>query len=307
MLRSLNHGKVVSTASIDVHDGKVGPLEAELLEQTKGSQIEIVVPDTAILENQLDPLPAESRPYVDSVVRHRIETLFPWRAADTLFAADIAVGPDGRLMVNVLATPRGAVAATLDVAMACGANEVVIVSESEQNAKLPKVIPAFSGRDSQLRFERARSNARYAVLGLILLAFAVAGNGLLTQAGLRSDIDGLDQTIAERRAVLQLRSDRQTTLSVLELKKRETAIAVLVLEELSKILPARTYLTDFTLDAGQLRIAGLSAHAADLIPLLEGTGHFKNATFYAPTTRQGEGMDHFSIDTSVIPNTTKDQ
>src|SRR5262249_15578970 len=117
----------------------------------------------------------------------------------------------------------------------------------------------------------------------------------------------LEHTLAERRAVLELRSNRQGTLSVIESKKRESAIAVLVLEQLSKVLPSDTYLTDLTLDAGQLKITGLSAHAADLIPLLEGSGYFKNASFYAPTTRQAEGTDHFSIQASIIPNGAHEQ
>src|SRR5262249_42934450 len=111
-------------------------------------------------------------------------------------------------------------------------------------------------------------------------------------------------TLTERQSVLRLRLNRQGTHSFLESKKQESAIAVLVLEQLSKILPNDTYLTDLTLDAGQLKITGVSAHATDLIPILEGTGYFKNASFYAPTTRQTEGTDHFSIQASIISSAT---
>jgi general secretion pathway protein L len=294
------------TASIDRAGDGSGPLARRLLEQTRGSQIEIVVPDTAILENQLEPLPGESRPYVGNVVLHRIETLFPWRAAETLFATEVTDRSDGRLDINVRATSRSAIAPALDVALACGAGQVDIIRDGEQDLEARKVIPAFVGRQSQRRLERARLIARYAVFGLVLLTVAVAGDALFAQSALRSDIAALDQTIAERRDALQLRPDRQTALRVLESKKREGTIAVVVLEELSKILPNDTYLTDLTLDRGQLRIAGVSAHATDLVALLEGTGHYKNASFYAPTTRQ-EGMDHFNIETSVKPILASEQ
>src|SRR5208337_810015 len=123
LLRSLDHKKPL-TASIERAGDELGPFARPLLQQTMGSEIEIVVPDTAVLENQLEPLPGESRLYVDNVVRHRIETLFPWRAADTLFAIEVAGRPDGRLAINVRATPRSAIAPALDLAMACGAGQV---------------------------------------------------------------------------------------------------------------------------------------------------------------------------------------
>jgi general secretion pathway protein L len=301
LLRGLDRKNQSFTASIDTLDGQAEQLAPDVLEKTKGSEIEIVVPDTAVLENQLKPLPEESRPYIDNVVRHRIEALFPWRAEDTLFAADVTDCADGQLAVKVRATPRGAVALALNVAMACGAREVNIIRDSEQNSGSDKVIPAFE-RPGNRRFERARSAARYAVIGLTVFAAATIGNSILTRMDLKADISGLDQTISDRQAVLQLRQDRETTFGALESKKKGSAITVLLLEELSKILPDDTYLTDLTLDAGRLRITGTSARAADLIPLLEGTGHFKNAVFYAPTTRQTEGLDHFSIETSVITN-----
>jgi general secretion pathway protein L len=74
-----------------------------------------------------------------------------------------------------------------------------------------------------------------------------------------------------------------------------------VLDELSALLPDNTYLTDLSLEAGRLRLTGVSANAAELVPLLEGSGHFKNAAFYAPTTRiVGGTTDRFSIEALLV-------
>jgi general secretion pathway protein L len=306
VLRSLDRRQPL-TAPIDILDGEVSLLDPSLKEKVSGSEIDIVVPDTAVLETQLEPLPSESRSYADEVVRHRIETLFPWNAANTLFAAEIANLPDGRIAVKVRATPRGALAPALDVATAFGAAQVNVIRDSEQYSVAPKAIPALARPNVQRRFERAKKAARYAVFGVLLVTSAVIGESIFMRAALTGDIAELEHTLAERQAVLQLRTNRQGTVSAIASKKREAPVAVLVLEQMSKVLPDDTYLTDLTLDAGQIKITGVSAHAADLIPLLEGSGYFKNASFYAPTTRQAEGMDHFSIQASIIPNSTNDQ
>ena len=61
-------------------------------------------------------------------------------------------------------------------------------------------------------------------------------------------------------------------------------------------------MTDLSLDAGHLRITGVSANAAELVPLLEGSGYFKNAMFYAPTAKlTGGATDRFSIEAIVVP------
>ena len=93
-------------------------LPEAILTQTRGSTIEIAVPSAAILERRIDPLPGESRPYVKNVVQHQIESIFPWRAADILFAAEVADGEGGRIDVTVRGTPRSAIAPALALAAA---------------------------------------------------------------------------------------------------------------------------------------------------------------------------------------------
>jgi hypothetical protein len=60
----------------------------------RNSDVDIVPPPDEILTRTLDPLPGESRQYLDSIVRHQLERLAPWRADDVLYAYRIA--PDGR-------------------------------------------------------------------------------------------------------------------------------------------------------------------------------------------------------------------
>jgi general secretion pathway protein L len=286
-------------------DQRMVKLPAEILQQTRRSLIEIVVPSAAILERQLDPLPGESRPYVENVVRHQIETLFPWRTADILFSTEVRDRPDGRIDVIVHATARAAIAPALAAATACGADEVVVIREGEDgNGRRPAAIPVLSGPEGQARLNRARLISRCAIFALTTLTFCVISWTTFARWSLASDVAALDQAIADRHAILERASDLRGAGAAggLETKKQQTPIAVVVLEELSAVLPDDTYVSDLALDAGRLRVAGVSAHAAELVALLEASGHFRNAVFYAPTTRMPDGLtDRFSIETALAP------
>src|ERR1700728_2201461 len=105
-------------------------LPQEVTRETRGGVIEIVVPGEAILERQLDPLPGESLPYVEQVVQHQLEQIFPWRATDILHSNFIGREADGRLHIKVRATARSAIEEALAAATACGVDEVLIITDT---------------------------------------------------------------------------------------------------------------------------------------------------------------------------------
>jgi general secretion pathway protein L len=73
-----------------------------------------------------------------------------------------------------------------------------------------------------------------------------------------------------------------------------------VLEKLAAILPDHTYVTELRLDARKLRLVGVTQNAASLIALMERSGFFTGATFFAPTTRSSAGTtEQFHIETGV--------
>lgn len=278
-------------------------LPLEVAHETRGGIIEIVVPAEAILERQLERLPAESLSYVEQVVQHQLETIFPWRAADILHSTFIEHQTDGRLDVKVRATARSAIEPALAAATACGADEVMIVADTDNPARdRSSAIIAPIGRGAAARMNQARTVARYAAFGLILLTTCVLGWTSFANFTIAADVDGLDQAIADRRAIIKRRVDANDAVQGhgLAAKKHLAPVVVDVLDKLSSVLPDNTYLTDLSLEAGQLQISGVSADAASLVPLLEGSGYFKNALFYAPTTRMSGTTDRFSIEAQVV-------
>ena len=283
-------------SAIRVPDTSQGGVPAEVLQQTRGSIFEVTVPPAAILERRLDPLPSESRPYVESVIQHRLEAMLPWPAADVLREVDIRDRDDGLLDVSVRATARPAIAQALALAATCGARAVVVTPDGGGGAGSINVAMG-TANFGALRV------ARSAIGGLLALAAVVVGWSSYAHWSLASEVAALGEAIAERRAALKRTADQRDRAGAtgLQARKSEAVIAVAVMEALSAILPDDTYLTELSLDGGRVRISGVSARATEIVPLLEGSGKFKNAAFYAPTTRTaGRAADRFSIEAVVV-------
>jgi general secretion pathway protein L len=280
-------------------NGTIGEPPADLLAQTRAQIIEIMVPPTAIIERRLDPLPAESRPYADNVVRHRIESLLPWRASDVLHATAIEERSDGRIDVVVRATSRAAIAPAIAAAMTCAPRNVAVVADAATDAGSGIGVPVSAAEAG--KFGDFRAAARHAVAGVLFFAICVVGWTIGHWQVLTSESAILDRAIAGRRSVLQRASNLQAGSELDDLKRRRPVV-VRVLDQLSLALPDDTYLTEFHLEADKLRIVGVSGRAAELVPILEQSGHFRKAAFYAPTTRMvGRSTDQFYIEAVVVP------
>jgi general secretion pathway protein L len=274
---------------------------ADLLAQARGQIIEIVLPPTAVLERRLDLLPAESRPYVENVVRHQIESILPWRASDVLHSTSIDELHDGRINVMVRATSRSAIAPAIAAAAACAPRAILVVADGDTDGKAALSVPL--GAEASDKVARLRDAARYAIVALAFFSVCVVGWTFFHWQALASESATLDRAIADRRGVLPRAANPQMGAGLGGLKLQRP-VAVRVLEELSAALPDDTYVTEFHMEADRLRIAGVSARAAELVPILERSGHFRNAAFYAPTTRMvGRRTDQFYIEALIAPGT----
>ena len=70
---------------------------------------------------------------------------------------------------------------------------------------------------------------------------------------------------------------------------------LLILDEMTDILPNTTWLSDLNIEKDQIQLRGESTSASALIPLIEGSDLFRNTRFRSPVMTQSSGKETFEI------------
>ena len=93
-------------------------------------------------------------------------------------------------------------------------------------------------------------------------------------------------------------SAREVTRAALDTIDEREPLKLPVIQELTRILPQDTWLTDMSMIKNKIEIKGFSASAAKLIPIIENSPFFKDTAFNGSIVRQKEG-DKFTIRASL--------
>jgi len=283
---------------------EIPPQAAALI---KDSDLDLVLPAEELLVRPLDPLPAQSKPYLDGIVRHQLERLTPWRASDVLYSySAVPAGPeDSRLVVTIAATARSLQRQRLEQLSALQPRNVRLVFPAALAGEDVAIDVAGDGgwipRAQRMRRAIGWSAAALATASVLAIV-------LLTLAWQRTEstLEAVEREVADLRAKLAAtgplvsRGDRDVE-AVLN-RRLNTPFAVLALNSLAESLPEDTWLTEFRVAEGHVRMTGVSRSVSRLVPLLEASPAFAEATFFAPTTRLPNGRgDRFHLDAKVVP------
>jgi general secretion pathway protein L len=289
-------------------DGKPALQPPEAAQKLAGADVDIVLPSDELLIRTLDPLPAESRQYLDGIVRHQLERLVPWRADNVLysFQAAPASDGDGRLIVKVAATARSLHAPLFAAVGALNPRKLRVLYPGAAEGGGDIAIPLDRGGASNGNGQRLR----YGIVGALaaLLLISAAGFGYLAYSWQQvSDaLAAAETSDAALRKQLGGRGPQETAASrdlraILERKKAQP-LMVLAIDALSNALPDNTWLTELQVVDGLVRISGVSQSVADLVPSIQDAPIFADSTFFSPTTRLTNGQgDSFHLQMRLVP------
>ena len=141
------------------------------------------------------------------------------------------------------------------------------------------------------------------ILTAISIALAGVGGAYLT-----AQHDDLSRQISRARTQAGARqaadsNSAASTLLTLEQRKHNVPATVMILDVLSRILPDHTYVTELRIEGEKLRVIGSTRDAPSLIGLIEQSGRFSRATFFAPTTRSpSDPGERFHIEAVIQPS-----
>jgi general secretion pathway protein L len=297
-----------SEHSIRVADGQVvGMPSDKAAAMMRGSRAEIFLQPSRFLFRPLE-LPKRASEFLDGIVRSQIDRLTPWAAGEAVFGwgKPEDIGPD-RMVVTVAATARGLVAPYLHALTSLGVKSIAVSTLLPgPEAVVVKVLDE-KGHHA-LDVQRVRRILVAVLLVAALGAVVASVGGAVLDRTLQAKQDQLARQIASRRAAAL--GGREGTLDgataalrTLERRKHDNPSAVIVLEQLSKLLPDHTYVTEMRIEGDKLRLVGITRDAPSLIGLMEQTQYFSRATFFAPTTRSpNESGERFHIEAHIEPS-----
>ena len=289
-------------APLKLEQGAIAGPGRELLAR---SRVEVLLSPARFVFRGLE-LPRAAEQFLDGVVRSQIDRLTPWIASDAAFgwSPPVDAGAD-RIAVMVAATGRELVE---PIATAIIAGRAASVQLSTRGEEVSTVIPVLFRQSEQRADGRLR---RYLAIafGFAAVTFLVSlGTWLVAGNFYETRESALQGQIAERRAGLMqpAGSALEQAVQSLQARKRATPSAVLVIDALSKALPDDAHLTELRIEDGKVQMVGLAHDSASLIRLIEQSGHFSQATFFAPTVRAPNGSETFHIEARPEPPFAKD-
>ncbi len=278
----------------------------ELESFAKGSRLELELRPNRFLVRPLE-LPARATEFIEGIVRVQIDRLTPWTAAEAVFGCTPPImAGNGKIVTTIAASTRAATDPYVaGLAALHPASMSIFTRAGEQSRDLIKVF------EQQARglLDRQRMSR---LLRLTLAGLAVAAVLAIVADGFVDNyLDGrqaeINSELTARRVALRL--DRNgidlSPVAALARRKHETQASVIAIEELSRILPDNTYVTELHIDGNTLQVAGVTTDAPSLIRLMEQSQHFSRATFFAPTTRApSDPGDRFHIEAKLQPINT---
>jgi general secretion pathway protein L len=249
-------------------------------------------------------LPSRAAEFLGGIVRAQIDRLTPWHACDVAFGYSAPVEIESeRLTITIAATPLASIKPLLNGLFAKGARSVAVYVAAPESDRAPIKIWEQRALDA-LQAGRIR---KLLVAGLAVTAILAGGALAAAAIGrtyLADDDERLDQEIHRLRAVVSGNGAFGTDAAQRAFVQRKLSVpsTVLTIETLSKLLPDHTHVLELRLEDNKLRLIGQTRDAASLIGLIEQSGQFKRATFFAPTTRSAsEPGERFHIEATVQP------
>jgi general secretion pathway protein L len=288
---------------VRIADGIVSdPLPPEWAAALRGSRAELVLQPSNFLFRPLE-LPKRAGEFLEGIVRAQIDRLTPWNASDAVYHW---TGPsetaNERIVLTIVATARAMVAPLVRAVADLGATTVVVSTVAPGAEATAVTVLEQRGRGAlDLGRLRATLLAVFAVSGVAATASVVVSGFVADYYD--EQTQQIQRGIAARRIELRAGQDGDSSTALLAKRKHTTASSVMVIEELSALLPDHTYATEVRIEGDKLQVVGITHDAPSLIQIMEQSPHFTRATFFAPTTRAASDPgERFHIEAHIRPH-----
>ncbi|WP_116475452.1 PilN domain-containing protein [Zobellella maritima] len=275
-------------------EGQPSREQKQLLAQAE--QIQLYLPITELLYTRLR-LPAITAAKLSNVLTFEMDKHTPFQAQQVYFGYRILEWQkdNALILVGLLLIPK----ARLDPRLA-ELREMGIQPSGLQAADLPDspVIPLNSPKNAGLsKVQRLRALNGMLILVMLLLVIAIPLYQRQARIESLSAELAIPKSRAEKTAQLKQQLEALQANRLFLVKEKASAPSVLMLlDELTRLLPDHTWLNHFELNKDSLQIRGESASASELIGQIEASSLFYDVRFSSPVTNNpATGKDRFMM------------
>lgn len=254
-------------------------------------------------------LPIAARDDAARILALDLERSTPFRAADVLVGHTIEQRQSsaGKVVVRHLIAKTSHIEAASKVLAQHGlAPQRIECRGSDGRATIVLREAAADERMSGVRKSGLGGWLKGALALASVLAVAVAGLEVQKQETALATVKAM--TAAARAAADKQRVEEQrataalASFEALQELRLSTLSRVMVLEELTRLLPDTAYLTALSIDGSVITLSGLSGSASALVPLIERSARFVDARLTAPVTFDVQlGKERFSLSARIRP------
>ena len=278
-------------------------LNPNISDVLKDARVELALLPDQFLFRRLE-LPNRAAEFLPGIVRAQIDSLTPWRADECVFGWSSPEQLDSEKMaVTVVATARDVVAPYISLLAGAGCHAISLftVPTGVGHDETPIEVHAELGT-AIVSHERVSRSLRAGLAISLSAAVLTAGCAAFLGDHYNTQQRELSAELSRVRAHSSVDAAMTSTAEDRILShKHDSPFVVLVLEDLSRLLPDHTYLTEMRIEGGKLQIIGTTQQAPSLVGLLERSGRFKQVSFFAPTTRALDQRERFHIEATIQP------
>lgn len=263
----------------------------------------LLLPPDAFLRTVVT-LPAATEENLREVLAFEMDRLTPFRADQVRYGFHIITRHqrDATIDVELLAAPRPSLDRLLDALRRRRLDPDVVTAKTSDADGAYDVNLLPGKRVNRRRRATQWLNGALAATLLLLIASAVAIPIVQKQrliADLEPQVAAATEAAKEGNALRQSIETIATGSQELLRRKEAQPMVLVLIDELSRILPDDTWLSRIDIAGREIQIQGQSASAAALIGLVEDSPLFENARFRSPVTqvaRSDEERFHLSTE-----------
>nr|WP_306421967.1 PilN domain-containing protein [Marinobacterium sedimentorum] len=261
--------------------------------------------DTRSILHKVLTLPAVTESRLESVLGFEMDRHTPFSADEVYYGYRVARrdSANQRILVDLYLLPRSRLDRLLQQLQNFGILPTAVfpldvVTPSALESQTLNLLPR--QQRSSAGQQRQRSLRNRILVSVVLLAL-LAGFPLYERSERVARLEAaLEQPRSQAQRAQQVRAEIDTLVDgrqFLGRKKAAQVPALLILDELTRLLPDNTWLSRFELNGQVLRIQGESGSASSLIGLLEGSELFMTVDFTSPVTINPRSRrERFSIE-----------